>query len=191
MRVSQARKSTKPDESTVLHIADAKPDGKNKLVVPVYSGFFSSLENNVMCTNAAYDELRDEIDASIQPYSTKKDIVLAVYESSDADSDVRESVLMGFERYIAHYKKRESFELKLHFSLFLSLFIIGVLIEFLLYETFADMIVDWIVNTLDIFAWVFIWQFAEYLAFDFAKEIKNVNRLKQILRIEYVFKRWE
>ena len=75
--------------------------------------------------------------------------------------------------------------------MFLSLFIIGVLIEFLLYETFADMIVEWIVNTLDIFAWVFIWQFAEYLAFDFAKEIKNVNRLKQILRIEYVFKRWE
>ena len=111
-----------------------KRDERGRLVVPVYSGFFSSLTDNVMCTNAMFEMLKKEVDSSVAPYSPKEEIVLTVFESSSgSDEDVKESVLVGFRRYITFYRKKAVSELRTHLLLFTLMFAVGVLMEFLLY----------------------------------------------------------
>ena len=180
------------EEPAVAISSTAKRDAQGRLVVPVYSGFFSSLTENVMCTNVMFDSLKKEIDASVMPYSAGEDILLTVYESSEkATEDVRESVIVGFRRYLAACRQRAESALKKHLFVFFVMFLAGVLIEFFLYGAFPDLLPLWIANSLDIVAWVFIWQFAAYLAFEFVSEIRQIRRISQLIRIEYVFRHWE
>lgn len=191
MRTFKTITFNKPKDN-IAAIGAAKRDAQNRLVVSVYSGFFSSLTDNVMCTNVMFDTLKREIDASISPYSVKENIVLNVYESSAAPApDAWESTLVGFQKYITVYRERKKATLKAHLTTFTLLFLCGVLIEFLIYGAFPQALPLWIANTLDIIAWVFVWQFAAYMAFEFAKERKGIQRLSQILQIEYQFKHWE
>ena len=192
MRTSRTVIFSRIKDDSIAAAGTAKRDAQNRLVVPVYSAFFSSLTDNVMCTNAMFDALKKEIDASVSPYSVKERIVLTVYESSAASApDVRESVLIGFRRYVGAYLQKKKATLKMRLITFTGLFLLGVLLEFLIYEVFPGILPLWIANTLDIIAWVFVWQFAAYMVFEFAKERKGIKRLSQILQTEYRFKHWE
>lgn len=169
-----------------------KRDAQNRLIVPVYSEVFSSLRDNMMHTNAMFDLLKQEIDASIAPYPIDEEIVLSVYESSDQCAEgTREGAIIGFKSYICGCRRRTSKLCRIHFFTFLTAFLIGVLIELCLYCWFPNLLPEWIGNTLEIVAWAFVWQFAVYLAFEYASERKEVKRLDQILHIEYVFHHWE
>lgn len=158
----------------------------------MYSGFFSSLTDNVMCTNSMYDLLMREIESSLTLFSADAKIELTVYESSEtADETVRRSVLVGFGKYLDKLIKRARSRLQIHFITFFATFLAGVLLEYLLYGCFPGVLPEWISNVLDIVAWVFVWQFAAYITFEFAKELSDLKRLKQIGDIRFSFRHWE
>ena len=180
------------DKKEVSMVTTTKRDKDGRIIVPLYSDFFSSLTDNVMCTNAMFQSLHDEINVSISPYNRKEQIVLDIYESSETESEsVRESVLVAFRKYIFHYIKMARTELIKRTILFLTVALVGAAAEFLLYGLFPDTVVLWLNTVIDIVAWSFVWQFSSYMAFEFIGEIKNINRLKQILFIEYKFIHWE
>lgn len=167
-------------------------DAQGRLIVPLYSSFFSSITKNVMCSNVMFQAFMEEIKASLSVYSTEERVLLTVYESSDsADDDTRESVLVGFKKYAAQYLKRKSALLNRSFLSFMLLALFGVLIEYLTYNVFPGVLSEWICNLIDISATVLIWQFVAYMAFDFSQSLKSIRRLRQILQIEYVFRHWE
>ena len=180
-------------DASATGMTDAvRRDRQGRVIVPLYSDFFSSLSENVMCSNAMFNRLKDEIEDSLCVYPTNEQILLSVYVSSaSADDSTRESVLVGFKKYIMQYLKRNVSALKRSFVTFLSLALFGILIEFLNYNVFSDALPAWVCNLIDVSATVLIWQFVAYLAFEFSKERRNIQRLRQILQIEYVFRHWE
>lgn len=193
MRTSRTVKSSQlPDYFSAKAPSDAKRNEQNRLIVPVYSEFFSGLTDNVMYTNSMFENLKKEIDDSVSLYSSKEDIVLTVYESSSvSDENIRESALIGFKKYIQLNKQKAVSRLKTHLFTFLLFFVIGVLMEYLLYGAFPAALPGWVESTLDVFACVFVWQFVAYMAFEFEREITNIRRFTQILRMEFVFRHWE
>ena len=172
-----------------------KPDSAkhkgNRLSIPLFSAFFSSVTDNVMCTNAMYGNLYKEIESTLSVYSEKESVSLTVYESSSSGEDVKESIVVGFRKYITQCVDRAKNSFKMHLFTFTALCVIGVLIEFLLYGAFPDFLPLWLQNVLDIVAWVFVWQFAAYMTFEFVKEIKAIRRLRQILNADFIFRHWE
>ena len=163
----------------------------DRLSIPMFSDFFSSVTDNVMCTNTMYGNLQKEAESALSVYSEKEAVSLTVYESSAADDGIKESIVIGFRKYIMQSIRRAVNSFKMHLITFTSLCAIGVLIEYLLYGAFPDFLPLWLNNVLDIVAWVFVWQFAAYMAFEFIKEIKNIRRLRQIFDAEFVFRHWE
>ena len=176
------------DDLLTLNNAKQKED---RLSVPMYSDFFSSLTDNVMCSNNMYDSLQKEIESTLSVYSEKKSVTLAVYESSSSSADTKESVVIGFRKYIAQCLDRAKASLKMHLLTFTFLAAVAVGIEYLVYGVYSDYLAIWVQNSLNIVAWVFGWQFAVYMTFEFFKEIKAIRRLDQILNIEFVFNHWE
>lgn len=167
-------------------------DGEGRLVVPLYSKLFSSLTENVMCTNAMFESFKEEIEDSIALYPAKERISLMIYESSEAaDDSVREIVLIGFKKYITQYKEKSVAQLKLNALTFLGIAVIGILLEYFLYSVFPDAFSEWIYSLLDITATVLIWEFVAFLAFEFTKEVAAIRRLSQILDIKFIFRHWE
>lgn len=139
-------------------------DAQGRLIVPLYSRFFSSISDNVMCSNIMLKEFMEEIEASLSVYSANEQVLLTVYESSDsADENTRESVLVSFKKYAAQYLKRKTALLNRSFLSFLLLALFGILIEFLNYNVFAGILSEWVCNLIDISATVLIWQFVAYL----------------------------
>ena len=45
---------------------------RSKLSVPMYSDFFSSVTDNVMCTNTMYGSLQKGIESTLSVYSEKR-----------------------------------------------------------------------------------------------------------------------
>ena len=188
MRTSRTIDFSKSDEpkkkKSMRH-----PGGK--LSIPMFSGFFSALTDNVMCTETMYGSLQTEIEGTLSVYSEKEPVLLTVYESSSSSEETKESVLIGFKKHIVQCLNRAKNTFKLHLITFAALCAIGVVLEFLLYGAFPGALPLWVQNVLDIVAWVFVWQFAAYMAFEFIKEIRTIRRLDQILHIEYIFRHWE
>lgn len=169
-----------------------KRDKDGRIVIPLYSSFFSSLSSNIMCTNAMFESLKQEIVTSISMYSTKERIVLSIYESSNnIGSDIRDGVLIGFKKYINQSKKKAILKTKKYFFSFLSLALLGMLILHIFYNKFPNMLSTWGYKISDIASTVLIWEFVTYLAFEFPKEITNILRLRQISQITFTFKHWE
>lgn len=162
-----------------------------RVSVSMYSDFFSSLSDKVMCTNAMFGKLQKEIESTVLPYSEKEPVSLTVYEAADCGDDTKESVLVGFRKYVTQCLALKKTTLKKHIILFSLLCAFGVLMEFLAFGAFADLLPEWVQCVLDIVAGVFVWQFAAYMAFEFVREIKTVRRFDQILHIEYTFRHWE
>ena len=173
------------DEKTI------RKDKCGRIIVPLYSQFFSSLTNDMLYTNNMFEDLKREITMSISAYSPKEKIHLSIYESSKVDDDIRESALIGFKRYISiYYKKMIAFTQKYLFS-FLILAFVGIISIYLVHNVFSNLLSEWIRYLLDIISTVFVWEFVSYLAFEFPKSISDIARLKQILQIEYTFRHWE
>ncbi len=163
----------------------------NRLSIPMFSEFFSSVTDNIMCTNTMYSNLQKEIGSALSVYSEKEPVSLTIYESSSSSEETKESILIGFKKNITQCIYRAKITFKMHLITFSALCAIGILTEFLLYGAFPDSLPLWLQNVLDIVAWVFVWQFAAYMAFEFIKEIKVIRRLKQIQQAEFIFRHWE
>ncbi len=192
-RISRTiRFSRLSDISVASTVNSQRRDKLGRLIVPLYSQFFSTLSENVMFSNKMFQGLYEEIEASLCVYSTEEQIVLTVYESSaSSDDSIRESALIGFKKYIQQYLKRKISMLKHSFVTFLSFALLALLIEFFNYNVFFNILPEWICNLIDVSATVLIWQFVAYLAFEFSQERKTIRRLRQISKIEYVFRQWE
>lgn len=192
-RISRTIHFSRLSENTVASTVDSqRRDKLGRLIVPLYSRFFSTLSDNVMYSNAAFHALYEEIEASLCVYSINEQIVLTVYESSaSSDGSMRETVLIGFKKYIHQYLKRKTAMLKHSFFTFLSFALLAILIEYLNYTVFSNALSEWVCNLIDVSATVLIWQFVAYLAFEFSQEKKAIRRLKQISQMEYVFRHWE
>ena len=92
---------------------DTAKDKSKKITVPLYSDFFSSFTENIICTNAMYSTLHSEIDASVYPYGTNVPILLSVYESSSvSDKSVFESALSVSENISPSSKRMHSLNLQ-------------------------------------------------------------------------------
>ena len=163
----------------------------DRLSIPMFSDFFSPVSGNIMCTNTMYGNLQKEIENTLSVYPENKPVSFTVYESSSSGEDVRESIVIGFKKYIFQSILRAKRSFKWHLITFTAMCAIGVLIEFLLYGAFPEFLPLWLQNVLDIIAWVFVWQFAAYMAFEFFKEIKAIRRLRQIHQATFLFRHWE
>ena len=164
---------------------------QGRISVPMYSDFFSSLNDMVMCTNTTFRNLHKEIESTLSTYSEKESVLITVYESSSCSDNTKESVLIGFRKYITQCLARAKATFQLHLIMFTALAVVGVLLEYLLYGAFPGLLPTWVLNVVDIVAWVFVWQFAAYMAFEFVKEIRTIRRFDQILHLEYTFRHWE
>ncbi len=162
-----------------------------KISASMYSAFFSSLNDTVMCTNAMFGDLQKEIESTILPYSEKEPIALTVYEAATCSNDTKESVLIGFNKYISQRLANAKWIFKKHIITFSALCAVSAVLEFLIYAALPGILPLWIRNMCDIVCWVFVWQFAAFMAFEFAKELRAIRRFNQILNIEYSFRHWE
>lgn len=108
-----------------------------------------------------------------------------------ADHTACSIALIGFKKYVSNMKRRAAGRLKVHLITFAVAFLFGVLLEYLLYGAFPGVLPAWVRAVLDIVACVCVWQFAAYMAFEFAGEVKKLRRFDQIHNAEYSFQHWE
>ena len=152
----------------------------------------SRMTDTLMCTNNMYDTLSIEIQAVLSTYSTKENIVLTILENSSmTDPESCDSVIVGFNHYISKYREKAIHDLKVHCISFFALFALGIFMEYLLYGAQWVNLPEWISASLDIVAWVLVWQFSAFIVFELFDEIKKIKRYAQINKIEYKFKHWE
>lgn len=167
-----------------------RADGKVR--ISMYSEFFSRMTDMLMCTNNMYDALNLEIQSALSTCSTREDVVLTILENSSMnDPESCESIIVGFRHYISKYREKAIHDLKVHFASFFALFAIGIFMEYLLYGAQWVNLPAWISASLDIVAWVLVWQFSAFIVFELFDEIKKIKRYAQINKAEYKFKHWE
>ena len=180
------------NDGVVLEPAESRRKHGGRAVVSMYSDFFSRVTGNMMVTANMYELLNTEIQSVIYSYSVKENILLRVYENSPSATELNmEGILVGFHRFLAANRKKAEHDLKVRFFGAFLAFVIGILMEYLLYGVSGLILPEWIRASLDIIAWVLVWQFAAYVAFDMVSEIRKIRRLAQIERIEYEFRHWE
>lgn len=170
-------------------------DKDGKVHVAMTTNIFSDVSKTLLASNSMLAGLLSDVQPCVEPYSTKEKIVLDIYETTESDELSRQTVILGFKKYVngclyGQYKQHMG-----RFFLFFSFLVIGVLIEVLLY---AFLSVDgsatipwWIFKSVEVLASLFIWQFGGYLAFEFLGEKKNINRYKQIANCEFNIKHWD
>lgn len=189
-RISR-RKKTVDSNYELLFKATRKLDDQGRNHVALYSEFFSNLSGRVMCTNAAYADLKNEINASIEFCDPKEKIVLDIFEPSASSEFDREAAIIGYRRYITACYRGYLRMYSSHLFLFLMFLLIGVLMLFLMYGTKLFAMPVWAEKVYDSAASVFIWQFIAYMAFEWSGERKQLQRLDQMRNLEFEFKLWE
>lgn len=169
-----------------------KRDENGKIHVAVFSKVFSEANEHLLTSNSMYANLLADVKPCFEPYPTKENIVLEVYETKESDDFVRESVVIGFRRYVSGCLKSLCDELRNRIILFSSFLLIGVFVEILIFGILPENAMpEWLSQTLHIFASLFIWQFGGYVAFEFLGESKKISRFKQIQKADIAFKHWD
>lgn len=183
------KKSKAKSVRTTRHNDRAK-DGR--VHIAMHSNIFSEVKHNLIASNSMYADLLNDIQASVEPYSTKEKITIDLYETEKTDEFTKDSVIVGFRKYVngCLYSLRKQHLFR--FSLFGSFLLIGILIEFILYGVIGyGNMSDWVFKSIEVLGTLFIWQFGGYLAFEFLGEMKNIYRYKQALEIEFNVRQWD
>ena len=171
-------------------------DKQGRAHVAMHSTIFSDVNENILASNSMFADLLNDIQPCIEPYSVKEKIVMDVFETKVSNDFARDTVIIGFKRYVnscLYGLKKQHLS---RFFLFFSFLVFGVLIEFILYFLVqkyvgAEFTSHWLFKSVEVLGTLFIWQFGGYLAFEFLGERKQLNRYKQIANIEFEFKHWD
>lgn len=172
-----------------------KRDKEGRVHIALYSELFSNLGEKVLCTNSMYADLKDDISASVEPFSSKEKIAIDVFEPKESSEFDRESAIIGFRRFVNACYSGQRKQHLIHLLVFSLFLLLGLVVEFVLYGLLWDganpTISMWVFKSIEIFATVFIWQFVVYLGFEMPGEIKTLRRLSQIASVDFEFKHWE
>jgi len=163
---------------------------KGPVTVPMFSDFFSSTSNDMFVTNAMYSSFKESILSTIDIYHPKSDITISVFEEKQSDEEKREIVEIGFKKYIeACYLKawREWLNGLITVSIFA---IVGILVIILGFGL-KKLTPEWVFHLITNLGTVLLWQFVGYWAFEYAGQKRELDRLKQVENIKFIFKRWE
>lgn len=166
-------------------------DEDGRMHVPCYTSFFSEMNGTVMRSYSDYANFRKEINASLEPFKVQDPVVIDVFELTPSTEFDRETATIGFRKYISacySIARRDFIRRQL---LFFSFLIIGIVIITMLYGVLSDLLPPWLFYCIETIGTVFIWQFAGYVVFERHSERKNLIRLKQMIKLEFDFKRWE
>lgn len=166
-------------------------DENGEMHIPCYTSFFSEMGGTVMRSYSDYSKFSNEISASLEPFKVHDPIVVDIFEINPSTDFDRETAIIGFRRYISAcyaVSRRNFLGRQILFSTFL---ILGIIIISLLYGVFSSVFQPWLFYCIETIGTVFIWQFAGYLAFERRTERKNLIRLKQMITLEFDFKKWE
>ena len=166
-------------------------DENQKAHVILYSHFFTDLPGNFLCTNRMYREFQAEVDASIALVNVKKPVVLEIYEPHESDEFDREAAITGFRTYLQGGLTLEKKRFRRRMYVFDGLLLIGILLEILLYGLDLSLLPEWVDSCVDIVATVFVWQFVGFMAYEYKSYRMQFKRLRQMIGIEYIFKKWE
>ena len=171
-------------------ISAVKHDEKGRIHAALYSDFFTGNSGQIMRSNYDYARFKDEIAATIEPYSPGEDIVIDIYEPAESDEFVRDAAVIGFKRYIgACYAGSRKMYLRHLFAMIASL-IVGLLLVLLmsLLPVEDKPLVVYLFETVSA---VLAWQCVGYLVYNRDGEERQVRRLEQMMRLEFTYKTWE
>jgi len=164
---------------------------KNGVVnVAMFSDFFSSISDDMFCTNSMYSDFKDAILSTVDVYNTKDVITLDIYEKNESSEYTRELLQIGFRKYAhALYLKarQELIDELTTVSIFV---VVGVLLIIIAYGL-GPFIPTWALYLISNIGTVLLWQFVGYWAFEYADQKHTMDRFKQIENIKYEFKKWE
>lgn len=166
-------------------------DKQGRAHVTLYTHFFVNLPGNFLCTNRMYREFRDEVAGSVDLVNTDTQVVLEIYEPAESDEFNRQAAIAGFRRFIETQAEVEYKRFKSRMVVFIALLLVGIALEFVLHGMSLTLLPAWGDNCVDIMATVFVWQFIGFMAYEYQTEKIHFRRLKQMVKTEYVFQKWE
>ena len=131
-------------------------DNDGKIHLHMYTTIFSDVRDNLLASNAMYANLLNDVKSCIEPYSTKENIVLEVYETSKVDEFVQDSVVIGFRKYINSCLYGINKQHISRFILFFSFFLAGIFLEGILYGLLDGKLTMWVFKSIEVLASLFI-----------------------------------
>lgn len=170
--------------------SSVRRDDTGRIHAALYSDFFTGNSGQIMRSNYDYARFKDEIAATIEPYSPGEDIVIDIYEPAESDEFVRDAALLGFRRYVgACYAGSRKLYLR-HMIAMLASLVIGLLVVYLMsLLPIADKpVIQYLLETI---ASVLVWQCVGYLAYNREGEARQMKRLGQMMQLEFTYKVWE
>lgn len=170
---------------------NVRRDEHGRIHVPLYSNLFTSMGENILCTNSMYANLRNDIQVSVDIYPPDEKITLDVFEPGQSSDFDRERVILGFRRYINACYSNFRREHRTRLLLFSAFLFIGVFIIFAKYVLISSNTATWIGACMETTGCLFIWQLMGYLAFTLPGEIRMLKRYYQLLNLDFSFKTWE
>lgn len=181
VKLSEERMAKKGEEQ--------EPD--NRAHVSMFSEFFSDASEVPMYTNGMFEGLKNDIMSSIELNRTREPITMMIYEAKQSDELTREFALVGFKKYISLCVKKKSNYVINQIVVFSMFLVLGVLCIYFSNVLNPGVIRPWIANCLNNVGCVFLWNFVGYFAFQFNGDKRELQRLKQIRDMDFVFRRWE
>ena len=170
--------------------ASVKRDENGRIHTPLYSSFFADSDGLIMRSNYDYGLFRDELLATVEPYSPKENVVVDLFETSDSDPIVREATVLGFKRFVSACYSAKKRLYRRHLIMMLISLVIGIISVYTAwtYKFDAFPLATYLLETV---AAVLLWQCIGYFAYSRDAEIIMLRRLAQILRLEFNFRHWE
>lgn len=165
--------------------------GDGAVTVPMFSDFFAGAETSPLYTNGMYEGFKQEIISSVELYKTRDDITMMIYEAEPVNDLSREVVLVGFRKYIAQCVQKQKKYVSKRTVLFSLLAALGVFCIYFSNAPWAGGIAPWVLSCINNVGCVFLWNFLGYFAFEFSGDERELNRLRQIHRMQYSFRKWE
>ena len=107
-------------------------DKQGRAHVAMHSTIFSDVNENLLASNSMYADLLNDITPCIEPYSVKEKIVVDVFETKPSDEFARDTVIIGFRRYVNACLDGLKKQHLSRFFLFFSFLVLGIIIEFIL-----------------------------------------------------------
>lgn len=166
-------------------------DKEGNVHTAIYSELFMNTKGIGMITNSSYARLYDDISSSLAVFDSNDSVVIDVFEPGESDDFDRDSIIIGFRRYINALYLGSKKEHNNRVVLFTASLIIGALLGYFLHNGLEAVISSWAYEILNIFSTVLIWEFAGYVAFQMNNEVKNLKRLRQICKADFEFRKWE
>ena len=174
-----------------IKISNGSKTESVKINVPMFSDFFSRCEKNPLCTNGMYEAFKREVIASVELYKPRQELTLVIYENEPASDLSHEMTLVGFRKYVSLCYKKQKKTLLKRSILFSFLALVGVGCICFANTIGVSLLDTWINRCIENLGCVFLWNFLGYFSFEFMGEKRELDRVQQLYKMEYLFRKWE